>query len=200
MTIRAIFFDFGGVLVRTEDKEPRTRLAERFGMTYREIEATVFGGESSRRASLGEITEAEHLQICAETLGVPKGEADALARQFFAGDVIDHTLLDFVRSLRPGYKVGLISNAWSGLRSWMAANRFDDVFDHMVISAEVGLMKPGAAIYIHALEKLATAPAEAVFVDDFEENIAGARAVGMHAVHFTDATKALEELKSLLNQ
>jgi len=199
MTIRAVYFDFGGVLVRTEDKEPRTRLAERLGLSYREIEGVVFTSESSRLASIGKIPEEAHWQACAQALGVSRQEMDAIGQEFFAGDAIDTGLLDTIRSLRPQYKVGLISNAWSGLRAYITRNGFADIFDHMVISAEVGMMKPEPQIYYHALEQFGVTPQESVFLDDFQENITGAQAIGINAIHFTDPQQALQQLKSMLN-
>jgi len=199
MNIRAVYFDFGGVLVRTEDKAPRTRLAERLGMSYKEVEGVVFASESSRLASTGAIPEEAHWQACAEALGVSRQEMDAIGQEFFAGDVIDTGLLDTIRSLRPQYKIGLISNAWSGLRVYITRNGFADIFDHMVISAEVGMMKPDPQIYYHALEQFGVIPQEAVFLDDFEENITGAQAIGMNAIHFTDPRQAIQQLKSMLD-
>ena len=56
MSIRAIFFDFGGVILRTEYQSPRQQLAERFNMEYEDIDKAVFGSPSAQRASIGEIT------------------------------------------------------------------------------------------------------------------------------------------------
>jgi putative hydrolase of the HAD superfamily len=134
----------------------------------------------------------------AKTLGVSRLEADRIIPEFFAGDQTDITLLDFLRSLRPGHKVGLISNAWSGLRTFITAQEFADVFDEMIISAEVGLMKPDPRIYLTALEKLGARPEESVFLDDVLVNVEAARAVGMLAIQFTQPEKSLEELKQLL--
>ena len=69
----------------------------------------------------------------------------------------------------------------------------------MIISAEMGVMKPDARIYQVALEKLGVLPSESVFLDDFPENVTGARAVKMHAIHFTQPEQALAELKHLLS-
>ena len=49
MSLRAIYFDLGGVIVRTEFQAPRQHLAERVGMEYEDIVKVVFGGESSHR-------------------------------------------------------------------------------------------------------------------------------------------------------
>jgi putative hydrolase of the HAD superfamily len=199
MSIRNIYIDFGGVLVRTEDKDPRTRQAERLGMTYRDLEKIIFESETSRRASTGEIPEEAHWQAVAESLRMPRAEADQVTAEFFAGDRADQVWLDFLRGLRPQRKVCLISNAWSGLRAWIGEQGFADVFDHMVISAEVGIMKPDPRIYRLALEELAAKPEESVFLDDVLANVEAARSAGMAGIHFTQPQQALEELKQLLN-
>jgi epoxide hydrolase-like predicted phosphatase len=199
MTIRAIFIDFGGVIMRTEDKGPRARQAERLGMTSRDLEKIVFESESSQRASIGEIPEEAHWQAVAGALGVSRPEADKIIDEFFSGDRADNALLSFLRSLRPERKVGLISNAWSGLRAFITRRKFEDVFDEMIISAEVGVMKPDLKIYRLALEKLDAKPEESVFLDDVLVNVEAARSIGMSAIQFTQPEKALEELKKLLS-
>ena len=199
MTIRNIFIDFGGVIVCTEDKGPRMRQAEALGMSYRELEKIVFEVESSRRASMGEIPEEAHWQAVAEALRKPRSEADKIIAEFFAGDRADQTLLDFLRSLRPERQICLVSNAWSGLRPWITKQGFVDAFDFMVISAEVGLMKPDVRIFHLALEELGAKPEESVFIDDVLINVDAARSIGMAGIHFIQPDKALDELKQLLN-
>ena len=198
MTIRAVYFDLGGVIVRTEFQAPRQRLADRFGMEYEDLVTLVFESQSAAKASLGLISEDEQWVAVTRRLNLPGSEAPSIRDEFFAGDVTDLSLLNFMRGLRKQYKVGLISNAWSGLRPWIIDKKFDDAFDAMIISAEVGVMKPDPRIYQVALEKLGVAPAEAVFLDDFPANVTGARAVGMQAIHFVQPEQALDELRKLL--
>ena len=203
MTIRAVFFDLGGVIVRTEYQAPRQRLAEQFGMDYEDIERVVFGGGSNgsaARASVGEISEEEHWQNVMKALKLPASEAERVKREFFGGDVIDRNLLEFLRSLKPGYKVGAISNAWSGLRAFIEREKFTDVFDAIIISAEVGAAKPSEKIYRVALEQLQVKPKEAVFVDDFIENIEACEKLGMKGIHFTDAESALRQINDILKK
>jgi len=199
MSIRAVYVDFGGVIMRTEDTGPRLRLAERLGMTSRALEKIIFESESSARASKGEILEDAHWDSVAEALGVSRPESDKITAEFFSGDRADTTLLDYLRSLRPERKVGLISNAWSGLRALMVRENLDQVFDEMIISAEVGVVKPDPRIYRLALEKLGMLPEESVFVDDVLQNVEGARAVGMNGIQFTRPDDAMKELKQLLS-
>lgn len=198
MTIRAVFFDLGGVLLRTEFQSPRERLAEEVGLTYEELVKIVFESKSSQEASIGKISEDEHWKFVARALHRPLKEREAIQKEFFAGDIIDRELIAFIRSLRPRYGTGLISNAWDGLRSYMEREQLADAFDVLTISAEVGVMKPGATIFEHAFEQLEVKPREAVFIDDFAENIAGCEAVGMHGILFKSTEQTLKDLKKLL--
>ena len=198
MTIRAVFVDMGGVIVRTEFQAPRQHLADNLGMEYEDLVKLVFDSESAQQATIGLISEDEHWAAVMRRLHRPASETQAVRDEFFAGDIIDTGLLDFLRSLRGKVKVGMISNAWSGLRAYILSKKFEDAFDVMIISAEVKAMKPDARIYQIALEKLAALPSESVFLDDFPENVKAARAVGMQAIHFAQPEQAIKELKLLL--
>jgi len=200
MTIRAVIFDLGGVIVRTEYQAPRQKLAERFGMDYDDIDKIVFSGAngSAARASVGEITEEEHWQNVMKILKLPGGDYKDIQKEFFGGDVVDRTLIHFVRSLKPTYKTGLISNAWSGLRQYIIREKIDDAFDSIVISAEVGAAKPSPKIYRVSLDQLGVSPGEAVFVDDFIENIEACEKLGMKGIHFKDPDTAMEQVRRLL--
>ena len=197
--IKAVFFDLGGVIVRTEYQAPRQHLAERLGMEYEDIVKIVFESPSSVKASVGEISAKQHWANVTKRLRRPATETQAIRDEFFAGDIVDREIVEFLRSLRPRYFVGLISNAWPDLREYIVSQKFDDAFDHMVISGEVGVVKPEARIYQLALEQAGVSPNEAVFVDDFHENVEGCQAVGMHGIHFRDPHKTMSELRILLD-
>ena len=200
MNFRAVFFDLGGVIQRTEYQAPREHLAERLNMEYENLVRLVFESETSRKASLGTISADEHWVSVVRKLGRPVSEAKTIRDEFFAGDITDRELLDFIRSLHPRYGTGLISNAWGDLREWILREKFDDVFDSMIISAEVGVMKPKPEIYLLALKQFGVSPAEAVFVDDFIVNVEGARAVGMSSIHFKDSKQTVTALRKLLKK
>jgi epoxide hydrolase-like predicted phosphatase len=198
MPIKALYFDLGGVIVRTEDKTLRTELGQRFGMTYDQMDRFVFGCETAKKASIGLITEEQHWRDVAHRLSVPENEWKSIADAFFGGDRIDHDLLAFIQSVRPALKTGVISNAWNGLRDYMKQRGFLASFDEVIVSAEVGVVKPDVRIYHLALEKLGVQPEEAVFVDDMPENIVACEAIGMKGVHFRSAGQALAEVQQLL--
>ena len=198
MPIKAIYFDLGGVIVRTVKPDSRNQLAAEFGMTYEEMDRFVFDCKTAIQATIGEITEDAHWLDVTRRLKRPESELPHIRDAFFGGDTIDWEIVRFLREQRKVRKTGLISNAWDGLRPWIVSQKFDDAFEHMTISAEIGVAKPDARVYKHALEKLGVKPAEAVFVDDVEKNLAACQALGMHGVLFRTSEQALADVKQLL--
>jgi epoxide hydrolase-like predicted phosphatase len=199
MTIQAIYWDIGGVLIRTQDRTPRQQLAQRLGLTYQALEEFVFGSELGRKAQRGELPELERWASLAHELNIPPAEIPAVREAFFGGDFLDERLVAYIRNLRTRYRLGVISNAMSDTREFIEVRcGLAGVFDHLTFSAELGIMKPDPRIFQHALAALGVQPAEAVFVDDFMHNVEGARAVGMHAIHFQNPDQALADLEALL--
>jgi epoxide hydrolase-like predicted phosphatase len=201
MTIRAVIWDIGGVLVRTEDWEPRRRLAESLGLTRDELEHLVFSSEMGQKAQMGAIGAQELLEYVCREVHYPVEETARFEEAFFAGDRLDERLISYIQSLRSNYRTGIISNAWDDVRAMIEQRwRMADAFDQIVLSAEVKMGKPDPRIFHMALKKLQVAPQEAVFIDDFAHNIAGAQAVGMHAIQFRSAEQILADLDHFLKQ
>jgi glucose-1-phosphatase len=197
--IKALYFDLGGVIVRTDDQRPRTALAVKYGMTYAQMDSFVFGSETAKQASLGLIPESAHWDDVTRRLNATPAETAAIREAFFAGDSIDRDLLAFIDAQRPALKTGVISNAWDGLRAYMTRENFIAPFDTIVISAEEGIAKPAPRIYQIALERLGVQAPEAIFVDDMPENIAAANALGMHGIQFKTPAQVMTDIKSVIS-
>lgn len=196
--IKAIIFDVGGVLLRTFDQSPRQRWEERLGLNPGDAEMLVFNSERGRMAQRGEIAEEAHWQWVGSALNLSAAELVEFRRDFWAGDRLDSQLVQTIRQLRPHYQTGIISNAFDGLRHILHTKYpIADAFDHIVVSAEEGMMKPDAGIFALSLTRLGRAAHEAVFIDDMPANVAGARAAGLFAIHFTPGTDLVTELTNL---
>lgn len=74
---------------------------------------------------------------------------------------------------------------------------FLDRFADVVVSGEVGLVKPDPRIYRLAIERCRLAPARTVFVDDLPANVEAARAAGLHGLHFTTPERLRTDLGAL---
>lgn len=93
-------------------------------------------------------------------------------------------LVDQVRAT--GVVTALATNQQSYRGTWMLENLpFERSFDIQFHSWQVGLAKPDPEFFTHIVNSLGLEPDEAVFVDDLHENVMGAHAAGLHAVHFS---------------
>jgi len=197
MPIRAVIFDIGGVLVRTEDQEPRRKWERRFGLPEWGLADLVFNCPASRRASVGQATRHAVWAEVARRLSLTPAELEELKVDFWRGDVWDAGLLTFIRSLRPRYKTGILSNAWPDAREAVKAHVNGEAFDVIVISGEEGVEKPDPEIYRRALGRLNVSAPEAVFVDDMPVNVEAARGLGMRGVHFQPGINVRAEFEKL---
>ncbi len=184
MPLTTVIFDIGGVLVRTEDLEPRRAWERRFGLPDWGLARIVFDNPVAAAATLGRAGLDEVWAEVGRQLALTPGDLAQLREDFWKGDRYDQDLIGYLRSLRPRYKTGIISNAWPGVREAHQAYLNGETFDVIVYSAEAGLAKPDPAIYRLALKQLGVAASEAVFVDDVPENVEAARALGMAGVQF----------------
>jgi epoxide hydrolase-like predicted phosphatase len=196
MTLKAVIFDVGGVLIRTHSRAGREKWAVKLGLDAWEFENFVFSGESGRQAQLGQKTHQIHWRWLGDYFNLDETSLAEMRRDFFAGDALNEPLVEHIKRLRvAGYRLGLLSNFTDRARLlWSEAYPFIQYFDGVVISAEVGLMKPDPQIYYLAAESVGVAVTEALFVDDFIENIEAAAAIGMPTIHFTDPETARREL------
>lgn len=197
--MKAVIFDFGGVLVRTENRARRESWARRLSMSPQALGEVIFGAENGYAAQLGQWTDDEHWQWVGGRLGLSGASLDRLRSDYFAGDRLDAGLLAYVDRLRAaGLHLGLLSNATDvARRLFREQYAVLDHFDSVTISAEEGVMKPAERIYRTALARAGVEPGEAVFVDDFIENVEAARRIGMQAVHFQDPIVARGALTGL---
>lgn len=103
------------------------------------------------------------------------------------------------QELKPTYRIGLLSNtSRSTIASKLIDIDFDTLCDEVVLSAEVGMVKPDPDIYLLTCERLGVEPHEVVFVDDSEHNLESARSLGVKTILFTDNDSLKHALNLLL--
>jgi putative hydrolase of the HAD superfamily len=183
--IRAVIFDYGGVLMRTANPLPRRELEQRFGLPPGGAGGLVFRSALWDEAQLGHITGAAFWADVGQQLALDEEELAEFRQAFWAGDRLDRELMALVRHLRDeSYRTALLSNAPAGLRSRLKRLAILDAFDVTVISGEEGVMKPDPEIFERTLARVGEPPEAAVFVDDSEANVTAARHMGMQATRF----------------
>lgn len=99
-------------------------------------------------------------------------------------------------NLTSSYKLGIISNVGSPLTNYFEHGKLRD-FSVQTLSFELGVVKPAPEIYKLHLAKSGVTPDKAVFIDDRAPNCEGARAVGMHAIHYQNYEQLVGDLQKL---
>ncbi|MGO1052407.1 HAD family hydrolase [Crossiella sp. CA198] len=203
--IDALVVDYGGVLT-TSIRSSFRDWCEADGITQDSLRdllgdwlgARAEPGNPIHLLETGELDTGEFERHLAARLTTVDGRAidsKGLIRRMFAGVGPDEAMLDLLRDAREaGLRTALLSNSWGG---GYPMERLRELCEVIVISGEVGLRKPDAAIYEHTLERLGLPAGRCVFVDDAEPNVLGARAVGMHAVWHTDAAGTVAAVNAL---
>jgi epoxide hydrolase-like predicted phosphatase len=199
--IKAFVFDFGGVLARTEDYTSRHAWDERLGLPVGSVERAVHHSDIWIQAQLGRITPRAYWNGVAELLYMRKEDVDELRHDYFSGDRLNHKLVTLIRDLREkGYPVALLSNDSLQLESRLHEYGIYDLFDHVLISALMGMMKPDPTVYRVALHSVRAAPHEAVFVDDSLVNVRGAQPLGIHTILFRPELDLKAEITKLIDE
>jgi len=196
---RAVIFDFGGVLMKTRDYGPRHAWDDRLGLAHGSVEQAVHNNKSWLKAQTGEIAIADYWADVSVILGINPDDVRDLAHDFYNGDELDEDNISLIEKLRAdGFQVALLSNDSLELKPKLQALEIDSLFDPLVISAQIGVMKPDARAYQAVLNRLDRPAGETIFIDDRLENVIGAKSVGIKAVHYTDGMDLDAALADLL--
>jgi epoxide hydrolase-like predicted phosphatase len=185
--IWAIIFDCFGVLTTDLWKEFVATLPENQTQPARDINHAYDSAHLSRE---------EFRQQIHELTGKDPGEVEALLPDQIHKNV---RLLDYIASLRPTYRIGMLSNiATNWVRESLLTADEQQLFDSYIFSYEVGMTKPDARIFEIAAERLGVEPSECVMVDDIERNSIAAREAGMQAITYENFEQFKIELDRLL--
>jgi putative hydrolase of the HAD superfamily len=199
-TYPGLILDFGGV-VTTDFYGALSAFSVRSGLDagafVRVLREDPEGCEALHAAECGQIPQRDFEVIMGRLLGLPDNGllAAALADLAPRPAIID--LVKRVRAAR--VKTAALSNSWgTGEYDPYAGWGLDELFDAVVISDQVGLRKPAAAIYELTASKIGLPPGDCLFVDDTEANLPAARELGMGTLFFTGADGEVAEIERLL--
>ncbi|MCC6223759.1 MAG: HAD-IA family hydrolase [Thermoleophilia bacterium] len=196
--MRALLVDYGGVLTTDVWAGFRGFCAEH-GLEVETLHRLLVTDDEAaddlRSIQLGTIADEEFERRLAGRLGLP---ADGLLDALAATWTIERAMVAALRTARAArVPLALVSNSL-GLRMY-DRTLLRDLVDTVVISAEVGLMKPQPEIYLLAAERLGVAPAACVMVDDLPHHVEAAAALGMTGLLHEQVDRTLGALERLLD-
>ena len=199
MTIKAAIWDFSGVILQPLVADPHAYIASELGVPAEEIRK-YFDGVRNFRLDLGEESEQDFYMRMIKELGLSADDRIVFEDYLFDLYEVNRELIDFIKQSRPKIKPALCSNFSGTLRPLIRDKyKIENLFDVIVVSSEVKMLKPQAEIYQLTLQQLGVTPQEALFIDDQEKNVEGAEVVGMRGIIYKNTAQTLPQIKKIFN-
>jgi epoxide hydrolase-like predicted phosphatase len=210
--VRGLVVDWGGVLT-VPLHGAMEAWAEADGVNYEHFGEllrdwrTLAQAEAGEGPEAGPVAQLERGEITAEDFevlvadelgrrGSPVSAAGLLGRMLGGLDSRDPAMFELLaRAKQGGVRLALLSNSWGNSYD---RSGWDELFDAVVISGEVGMRKPEERIFTHTAALLGLSPQACVMVDDLPWNVDGARAAGMAAVLHESVDSTTAQLEPLL--
>lgn len=188
MAIKAVIFDCFGVLILPG----RTLLYQSYPQFATQIHDLEY------QSDYGMITRKQFDQSISELIGMAP---EQVKKHYFDANMRNESVVEWIRelSVTGKYKIGFLSNIGHGwIDDFVSASDRAELFDSVVLSSHVGMLKPDPAIFELMANKLGVNPSDCIMIDDIAGNIDGAQVAGMQGIVFTSTTQARAEFQQLL--
>jgi putative hydrolase of the HAD superfamily len=196
MPLSAVVFDYGMVLSGPADPDAHHELVTTFDAPAEDFEREYWAHRHAYDA--GEFDGRRYWLLCAEGAGVTLSDtqiARLIAEDIRMWSTHNPIMVDWAIAVsRSGLKTGILSNIPYEIADVFKRQSWAQNFTHNTWSCELRLAKPDPAIYHHVLDKLGVRPEETLFLDDRQENVLSAEAVGLHGIVFRSVQQLREEL------
>ena len=197
--IRAVLFDFGGVLAEEGFRNGLLALAREQGLGVNSMPKAGMQAVYDSGFVLGRGTAAEFWALLRQRTGL-SGNDEELTDRILKGFVIRPRMIDLVRQLHEqGYITGILSDQTNWLDILDQKYHFSKVCDRVFNSYYLGKGKQDPSLFIDVAADLNMSPSEILFIDDDADNVARAREVGLYAIQFVDIERFIQELESVMS-
>ena len=119
-------------------------------------------------------------------------------RAIVENSVANEELLDYIKNLKPKYKIGMLSNASANLLEQLFTNEQIALFDEIMLSYETGILKPETQAYHMIAKLLGAEPSQSIFIDDQQKHVEGALSAGMKSIFYENFPQMKGELEKIL--
>jgi putative hydrolase of the HAD superfamily len=197
--IRAVLFDFGGVLAEEGFRNGLIALARAQGLDAKRLHAQGMQAVYDSGFVLGRGTAADFWALMRQRGGL-RGEEAVLTQQILAGFLPRPRIIELVHRLRArGYLTAILSDQTHWLDELDARHHFKAAFDRVYNSYYLGKGKRDPSLFAEVAADLTLPPAALLFVDDDMGNVQRAREAGYQGLLFVDQQTCIAALERLLD-
>lgn len=195
----ALLFDLGRVVINIDFGKALWCWAAHAGCAASDLSTRFALDDSYRRYETGELSDAEYFQCLRASLGITISDDQFLEgwNAIFAGEMPD--IANLLARAGKRLPIYAFSNTNRPHAEYLT-EAYADVLGHfrqVFLSSTIGLRKPDASAYDHVVKAIGVPAPRIVFFDDLAQNVEGARAVGIHAVHVRSSADIAEALDAL---
>jgi putative hydrolase of the HAD superfamily len=189
---KVIIFDWGGVFIAPRQVSPSTRQLEKnLDIPESALSKLLYDNDYWMKAQIGEIRDEEFWRLSLQQFDIldDKGIAE-FKEKLFSGERVQLRLgmINVVKQLKRHYTLALLTNADDVFRPLLQTKfHVDQLFDHIIISAEVGIAKPDIEIFWRTCQIVNARPAECIFIDDSLANVQSAKSIGMYSIQYLNS-------------
>lgn len=196
--IKAVIFDWGGVVNIWHDHHTILYISRRFGLDYDETDKIFNKLIPFIQIKKIDIHEFWRMFFKNAKISMPKDYKDLLLKKFRERAKQNRDVALLVKKLkRMGYRVALLSNTELQIARYIRKRGWYKGFYPVILSHELGVRKPSKRIYNLTLKKLGLKANECIFIDDNAKNIIPAKKLGMKIILFKNTKQLIKELKRL---
>ena len=196
--VQAVLFDFGKVLSNAEDPAAWSRMLAVTGLDQQRLHAAYWAYRHDYdRHTLSAIPYWRAVSAYAGISLTGEQIQQLIGLDIDLWTNMNQPMVEFAQRLqRAGMRTGILSNIGDAMAQGIVARLpWLSAFYHCTWSYALRMAKPEPAIYLKTAEELQTAPEAILFIDDREENIAAAQALGFQAIQYTHHAAFLRDMR-----
>jgi putative hydrolase of the HAD superfamily len=198
--IKAIAFDYGGV-IRINDNDLFGDIAKYLNITIEELNKEYFS--LNHLFNTQDKSYEDVFALVISKFNPSKEARDyvlKLTKENHSKYHLNNELIDIIKDLKnKDYKIALLSNNSIKIKNELTEDGIFDIFDVIIISAEVGYQKPQPEIFNILFKKLELKSDEVIFIDDTSKSLEGADKIGYIPILYKDNETFKSELFNILN-
>jgi len=196
--IRAVLFDFGGVLAEEGFHNGLVKLAAEQGLDVKTMPEQGMKAVYDSGFVLGRGSTGDFWALMRERTGL-KGDDDSLTEVILNGFVLRDWMMDVVKKLRAeGYITGILSDQTHWLDVLDEKYHFSRFFDHIYNSYYLGKGKQDPSLFTDIVADLKIQPEKVLFIDDNADNVCRAQGEGLRAIQYIGREDFNASLKAVL--
>ena len=199
MVIKHIFFDIGGVLLDIDHLQSLQYWSDCTDLSI-DVIKDHFPHDVNEQYEIGKLTDHEFFRAVKDALPQPNClKEDDFWRGWNKLIVKETETVLLLTLLKQSYNVYLLSNTNHRHIKHEVASRFSfqNNVNRAFYSFDLGCKKPDEAIYLKVLKLAGIKPEESLLIDDVEENVAQAKNVGFHTIHYHDHKSTVDALRTM---